>query len=150
MASCKSTGQKKDSNDPFITSLVEKKIGSSDFHISLPADYSVRQKGGPDFTVYYFSTADSTVKPAFSGGMYLGNFSTEFPPVNDSCKTTSIKSALMGKERDWKLFSCDSSFFVQTMIDNKKDESASRIHAFGRGNTKEDIQKMLKIFSTFK
>jgi hypothetical protein len=150
LSSCKSTPTGKDAtNDSFLSGLVKQHISTSGFSISLPADYKIRQKEGPDFTVYYFAPADSTLKAAFTGGMYLGNFPSEFGPENDSCKSSTIKAILLGKERDWKSFSCDSSFFAQTIVDNK-DGDATKVHVFGRGTTAENLNRMIRIFSTLR
>src|SRR5690348_14914382 len=67
--------------------LTEKPIGESGFVISIPFDYSITTSNGPDFSVYYFSPTDTTVKDKLSGGLYFGNFPHEFEPDNDSCKT---------------------------------------------------------------
>jgi hypothetical protein len=150
LSSCKSTPAGKEAtNDPFLSGLQKQPISNSGFEISLPTDYKIRQKQGADFTVYYFAPADSTLKAAFTGGMYLGNFPSEFGAESEGCKTSTIKGMLLGKEREWKLFSCDSSFFAQTIVDNK-DESAAKVHVFGRGTSADNLNRMIRIFSTLR
>ena len=58
----------------------ETRIGKTDFYVTLPETYAVRQKGGEDYTVYYFMPEDTLIKPVFAGGMYIGHYPTEFQP----------------------------------------------------------------------
>ena len=134
--------------DSFTAGLKEKKI-VDDLYISLPESYAIRHKGGTDFTVYYFGPADSTLQVEYSGGIYLGNFPQEFTAANDSCKTSSIKGKILDNAPEWKIFTCDSSFFLQTIIDNKGDKSADKLHAFGKGIVGNE-EKVLKMFATLK
>ena len=134
--------------DSFTGGLKEKKI-VDDLYISLPESYSIRKKSGPDFSVYYFGPADSTIKADFSGGIYLGNFPQEFTAANDSCKNSSIKGKILDDAPNWKIFTCDSSFFLQTIIENKGDKSADKLHAFGKGTVGNE-EKVLKVFATLK
>ena len=150
--SCNNSVKKKTGTDnvidSFTSTLKENKV-EGELYISLPETYSVRHKGGADFMVYYLGPADSTVVPSFSGGIYLGNFPSEFPATNDSCKTSSIKGKILDNAPEWKIFTCDSSFFLQTIIDNKGDKSADKLHAFGKGIVGNE-EKVLKMFATLK
>lgn len=148
---CNNAGKKKTTDqafDGFTSSLKETKV-EGDLYISLPETYSIRHKGGPDFMVYYWGPADSTAKAEYSGGIYLGNFPSEFPPTNDSCKSSTLKGKILDNEPDWKVFTCDSSFFLQTIIDNKGDKSADKLHAFGKGVVGSE-DNVMKVFATLK
>jgi len=145
--SCKNDDKKQDNNNnAFVRSLKENKVGNSGLTVSLPADYTVREKGGEDFKVYYLMPADTTILPAFAGGIYIGVSPSEFPPNGSNCKTDSLKSKLLDGEPQWKKFSCDSSLFIQTIIDHNN----TKIHAFGKGKTEADLKKVLDIYSTLK
>lgn len=56
----------------FIKSLTEKRVGETEYYISLPPNFSIRETEGPDFSVYYFYLTDTTLKPNFGGGLYFG------------------------------------------------------------------------------
>lgn len=145
--SCKNGDKKQDKNSiEFINSLKENKIGNSGLTVSLPANYTVREKGGEDFRVYYLMPADTTILPAYAGGIYIGAAPSEFTPSGTNCKTDSLRSKLLDGDPQWKKFSCDSSYFIQTIITHKD----SRMHAFGKGKTESDLKKVLDIFSTLK
>lgn len=61
--------------------LVEKPIDNTGFLISIPSDYSIKTSNGPDFSVYYFSPADTSKRNKLSGGLYFGNFPNKFEPT---------------------------------------------------------------------
>jgi hypothetical protein len=147
--SCTNNNKEK-SNDPFISSLSESSLGNTGYKVSIPKDYTIRQKGGEDFMVYYITTNDSTIKAAFSAGMYFGDAPTEFSTPADSCNISTSNYKILGKDQSWKQYNCsDSLFFVQTIIDNK-NKQGSKIHAFGRGTSRENLKKVMDIFSTMK
>ncbi len=151
LASCKQKNQTPGPDNAFVKTLKEQAVGNSGFLVSLPENYSVRQKGGADFKVYYFAPADSTLTALFTAGIYLGNFPTEFSPASDSCKTATTREKLLGKNAEWKIFSCDSSFFVQAIVDNKYSEGwNSKLHAFGKGSVAADKEKVFTILSTLR
>lgn len=120
------------------------RIGKTEYYVSLPDSYAVREKGGADYTVYYFMPQDTLAKPVFAAGMYIGNYPSEFEPSGSNCKVDSVSSDLLDTARKWKLFICDSSWFVQTIF---KTDSSS-IHAFGKGNDSVSMRKALAIFET--
>ena len=87
LTSCSGTYHKKAKGisieDKFITELKENQIGRSDYYISIPANYSIKETIGPDFSVYYFFPKDTNIKATFSGGLYFGNHPNKFEPDND-------------------------------------------------------------------
>lgn len=122
----------------------ETRIGKTNYYVTLPASYAVRQKGGEDYTVYYFMPEDTLAKPVFAGGMYIGHYPTEFQPTSPSCLIDSLSFTLLDSTRQWKLYKCDSSWFVQTIF----EDNGSSIHAFGKGNDSLSLAKALAIFSS--
>jgi hypothetical protein len=134
-----------------IVNLIEKPIGESGYVISIPADYSITTSNGPDFSVYYFSPTDSTVKDKLSGGLYFGNFPHEFEANNDSCKTETLKGKILDNMQEWTVYNCQGDFSVQTIVDNKNGEGWNqRVHTFGHAKSKDELQTILDIYSTLK
>ena len=131
--------------------LIEKQIGDSDFYISVPGDYSITTSNGPDFSVYYFSPADTSVKGKLTGGLYFGNFPHEFEADNDSCKIEKLKGKILNNIQDWTVFNCQEDYSIQTITGNEKVEGWNqRIHAFGNAKNKDDLQLILDIYSTLR
>ena len=140
LVACKDVPGKKDKKE----NTTETRIGKTDYYVSLPKSYAVREKGGEDYTVYYFMPEDTLIKPVFAGGMYIGHYPTEFQPSSPSCRVDSLSASLLDSARTWKLFVCDSSWFAQTIFEN----NGSSIHAFGKGNDSLSLQKTMAIFKT--
>jgi len=133
----------------FKKHLILRQIGKSKYFISIPANYKLEERNGPDFSVYYFKPADSTDIKYFSGGFYFGNYPSFFKPINNQCQTTSLQSKILNKLEEWTQYTCDSSYSVQVIINSGDDEGWNeKIHAFGNAKSKEDVDKALLIFST--
>lgn len=131
--------------------LIEKSIGNSGYVISIPADYSITTSNGADFSVYYFSPTDTTVKNKLSGGLYFGNYPHELEPDNDSCKTETLKGKFLDTTQEWTVYNCQGDFSIQTIADNKKGEGWNQqIHAFGYAKHSNELQIILDIYSTLK
>ena len=138
-----------DKSIPFKDSLSEKQIDKTNYYISLPKEYIIEEKDGVDFSVYYFSPKDTSVKATFRGGMYFGNFPGEFEPESDSCKISYIRSKILEENLKWTIYNCNNTYKVQTITDSKSGESWNeKIHAFGNANSEADMKKLLFIFST--
>jgi len=147
----KNKGDKVKTTDTFKSGLVERQVAKSDFYISIPADYSIKETNGPDFSVYYFSPTDTTIKGNFAGGLYFGNFPSEFEKDNDSCKTTTLKSTILNTNADWTVYNCSNNYTLQTIIDSKSGEDWNeKIHAFGHAKSEDNLHKVLDIYSTLK
>jgi len=133
----------------FLDSLTETQI--LNYKISIPRDYSIKEKEGPDFTVFYFAPTDTTVKDKFSGGIYFGNYPSKFGSPNDTCKSEIITGDILDGHTDWTVYTCGKDFSIQTITASKSGQGwNNRIHAFGHGKSKSELFKMLKIYSTLK
>jgi len=131
--------------------LIEKPIGESGYVISVPADYSITTSNGPDFSVYYFSPTETTVKDKLSGGLYFGNFPHEFEADNNSCKSETLKGKILDNMQKWTVYNCEGNFSIQAIADNKKGEGWNqRIHAFGHAKSSDDLQTILDIYATLR
>ena len=151
--SCSKNATKDNGNAHKISKIIltEKPIGESGYVISIPADYSITTSNGPDFSVYYFSTTDTTAKNKLSGGFYFGNFPHEFEADNDSCKTETLKGKILDNIQDWTVYNCNEDYSIQTIAVNKKGEGWNqRVHAFGHAKSKNELKTILDIYSTFK
>jgi hypothetical protein len=136
-------------HNAFMDSLTENQIGETNYYISIPNDYDIKEKEGPDFSVFYFTSKDTTKDASFSGGLYFGNFSQTFPPPNDSCKVETIKSKIFDNNANWTVFECSGDYSVQTIISNKHSEGwNNQIHAFGQAGNINGIYKLLEVYST--
>ena len=133
----------------FKNNLHQRKIDSTDYRISLPVNYIIKESRGPDFTVYYFHSADTADRKSFSGGFYLGNWPSRSAFVNSDCKEEQINSYLLGENKEWTLYRCGNIYKVQIITDSKSGQDWSQfIQAFGMAATRSDLDKLLEIFST--
>jgi hypothetical protein len=151
--SCNNRSTKYTSNSEKIRKIVltEKPIGESGYVISIPADYSITTSDGTDFLVYYFSPNDTTAKDKLSGGLYFGNFPSQFEADDESCKTETLKGKILDNNQNWTVHNCKEVFSIQTIAVNEQGgEWNQRVHAFGQAKSKDELQTILDIFSTLK
>jgi hypothetical protein len=133
----------------FLDSLNERQI--LNYKISIPRDYSIKEKEGPDFTVFYFAPTDTTIKHKFSGGIYFGNYPNKFSSSSGGCKNEIIKGDILDGYAYWTVFDCNGDFSIQTITASKSREGwNNQIHAFGHGKSKNEIYKLLGIYSTLR
>ncbi|WP_157593757.1 hypothetical protein [Pontibacter actiniarum] len=136
-------------SDSFRASLTEVQIGGSGYYIALPPNYSITEKEGPDFSVYYFTPTDTTGVPAYSAGLYFGNYPSKFGP--DSCKTDVLTGKVLHSTSNWTTYACDGKYFTETIAESKSGAGWNRmIHAFGGGTNASALDKTMVIFSTLR
>lgn len=142
---------KENVENPYLKQLTEKQIGDTNYYISIPKKYTIRENRGPDFSVYYFYPADTTAKAGFSGGLYFGNHPSQFEASSDSCKTEKFKSKILDKNSEWTRINCKGKFSIQTIVESGSDEGWNQyIHAFAGAASSADLKKVLTIFETIK
>jgi len=135
----------------FKKHLTENKINGTDLCISLPANYSIHESRGPDFSVYYFSTSDTTDKKHFYGGFYLGNAPGGFEDNKEGCKAEKLNAYLLGDNKEWAVYHCNSQFKIQIITKSKSRYSwATYIHAFGKAPSKTELDNLLEVYSTLR
>ena len=138
-----------DVSQSFLDSLMEKQIGTTNYFISVPKDFEIQEEEGIDFTVFYFVDSD-TLQSNLNGGLYFGNYPGLFPQQPDSCNSETVKSKILGNNSTWTIYYCQGEYLVETIVENKESEGWNdRIHAFGHGRSREDIYKILRMYSTF-
>ena len=148
------------------TSLVRQRLGNTKFYISIPSDFEINRKEGLDFTVYYFNLTDTISKGGFSFGLYFGSHPSSYKKACEECDVKTIEAKLLNKPCEWTIYSCDDSYYIETVIKKNDSDyveldedvhgegtilliSENLIHAFGYANKTNDIDLILKIFSTF-
>ena len=147
------------------TSLIRQQLGNTNLYISIPSDFDVRKTEGMDFTVYYFNSADTISKENFSFGLYFGDHPSSYKRVCEKPNTDTIEGKLINKPCKWVIYSCDDSYFIETVIQKNDSDfveldedvhgkgtvlliSNNKIHAFGNSDKKEDLDLILDFFST--
>lgn len=133
----------------YINSLIETPLGYGDYKISIPEDYIIEETEGPDFWVYYIYPKDTTDLSSFRAGLYLGGHPSEFSAENDDCSTEKIFGKILEQNKSWTVYRCDGTISIQAIVDGELDQGYQlRIHAFGNCASEEDMDKLLKVFST--
>lgn len=153
LSACSCTGRKQIGSEQIenlLTSrLQEQQIGQSNFYITLPSGYVMRETKGLDFSVYYFSATDTTASDSFTAGLYFGDYPAEFQPDSDGCTTETMKGKILDVSKDWTLYNCNGQYTIQTIVDNESGaEGSKRIHAFGRVSNQTTLDKILGMFAT--
>jgi len=133
----------------FHEQLVKKRIGNTSFYISLPANYIIKGSQIVDFDVYYFYPSDSTDKVHFSGGMYFGNSPHNFDPQNSKCHVGKLKSNILKSDAPWVIYNCAGEYTIQTIVESgSKQGWNSLVHAFGKGPSKLERDKLFEVYAT--
>lgn len=137
--------------NPYLKQLTEKQIGDSNYYISIPKKYTIKENRGPDFSVYYFYPTDTTATAAFSGGFYFGNHPSRFESASDSCKTEKMQRKILNKNADWTVYNCKGKYSIQSIIESGSNEGWNQyIHAFASANSAADLKKVFLILGTMK
>jgi hypothetical protein len=151
LISCTHTSSKNKKLKTKRIQLTEQELGKSGYYISLPNDYSIKVTDGPDFSVYYFSPSDTTLKGKLTGGLYFGNNPGDFEAVSDSCKTEILKGKILDNIKEWTVYNCLEDYIIQTIADNKNGEEWNqKVHAFGHTKSKNELKIILDIYSTLR
>ncbi|KAF2332012.1 hypothetical protein [Flavobacterium daemonense] len=137
--------------NPYLKELTEKQIGETNYYISIPKKYTIKENRGPDFSVYYFFPIDTTDTASFSGGFYFGNYPSLFEASSDSCKTEKRKSNILNKDTDWTVYNCNGKYSIQSIVESGSNEGWNHyIHAFANANSTADLKKIFLILETMK
>lgn len=135
------------------TKLIRQKLTDTNFYISIPPDFNVSRVEGADFVVYYFTPEDTTHIDTFSFGLYIGNFPSGFKQPDEYCNKEILEGNLLTKVCKWDIYSCNDDYFIETVVENTDKEllilrSDEKIRAFGSSSKREDLDFIMKIFST--
>ncbi len=136
--------------NPYLKQLTEKQIGETNYYISIPKKYTIKENRGPDFSVYYFYPTDTTAAAAFSGGFYFGNHPSLFEP-SDSCKTEKIQRKILKKNTEWTVYNCKGKYSIQSIVESGSSKGWNQyIHAFASANSAADLKNIFLILETMK
>ena len=132
--------------------LVEQRLGKTDFSLAIPAKFTLKATNGPDFLVYYFAPADTTVQADFSGGLYLGN-----QPQGDEvdsmagCQTRRAAVAVLGHPALFAIHRCATGYTVNSVFDSHSGRTwDAQVNAFGEAKSAAGLHQLLAIFATLR
>ena len=134
--------------------LNDNNIGKTNYYILLPKGWYVSEDVGPDFIVYYIcSEVDDSEEEITFGGLYFGNHPSKF--TEDYGKQYSsdnyVYSKILGKYKKWEIFKIDDYYFTEVIMRNPGSGLWNRkVHIWANGNTQEELQKMIYIYSLIK
>ena len=132
--------------------LVEQPLGKTDFHLSIPAGFALKATDGPDFLVYYFAPADTTVQADFSGGLYLGNFPQEDQANSTAgCQTRRATIAVLGHPAAFTIHRCATGYTINSVFDSHSGRGwDAQVHAFGEAKSAAGLRQLRAIFATLR
>ena len=137
------------SEDNYVNGLIQTQLGNTEQYISIPKDYIIEESNGADFDVYYFYHKDSTELIAFRGGVYIGGHPSEFTADEEICKSETLRSKILNNNAMWTIYKCGTNYSLQTITEHIYDDGwEMKIHAFGNCSNRNDVNNLLKVFST--
>jgi hypothetical protein len=129
---------------------ITKKLSSnSDYQISVWNDYSIEEKNGPDFTVYYLYPTDTTKKLFGNAGIYFGGYPQRIRPDGDKklVRESLISGNLLGKKIAWTIFDYGNSISAKTILELGDYDKVS---AFAYGHSYSDIDSLTNVLESLK
>lgn len=130
--------------------LVPQQLGKSEFWLSLPATYRLKTTNGPDFLVYYFAPADTTVQTSYSGGLYLGGYPQKFDSTA-GCQRRHLSLPVLGHPAAFTMQRCATGYTLDAVFDSGHNQSFdAKINAFGTARSAAELRQLLAIFATLR
>ena len=129
---------------------ITKQLSSnSDYKILLWNDYSIKERNGPDFTVYYLYPTDTTKKLSGNGGIYFGGHPQRIQPDGDKklIKDSLMNGNLLGKKITWTIFDYGNSISAETILELGNYDKVS---AFAYGQSYSDIDSLIRTLESLK
>ena len=147
--SCSSRTNDSGDKTSSIQKIVRRLTSNSEYQISVWGNYSIEERNGPDFTVYYFYPADTTKKLFGNGGIYFGGHPQHIRPDADKklVKDSLIVGNLLGKKVDWTIFDYGTSISAETILEMGDYE---KISAFAHGYSYSDIDSLISALESLK
>jgi hypothetical protein len=135
----------------FKKSLVESRIGNTNYYISLPYGYKIRESHENGFnTVYFFQPPDSTKNPIVNGGIYIGEYPKVIPPTSDSCIVLRRDRDILHRHVIWLAFKCDGNIIMQSIFSDSENSEIPKLNPFATVKKNDDIEKIFYLFSTMR
>ena len=128
--------------------LVPQPLGKSGYWLSLPATYRLKATDGPDFLVYYFAPADTTVQTSYTGGLYLGGHPQGFDST-DGCQRRRVLVSVLGHAAPFTVQRCATGYTLDAVFASGRSQSFdSQVNAFGSAKSAAELRQLLAIFAT--
>jgi hypothetical protein len=135
----------------FRKSLVELRIGNTNYYISLPLGYKIKESQINGYNIaYLFQPPDSTKNPLFNGGIYIGDYPKIIPPTVDSCIVLRRDSEILKRHVIWITFKCDGLIIMQSLFSDSKKSELPILNPFATVKNNVDIEKIFYIYSTMR
>lgn len=132
--------------------LAEQPLDKTDFYLSIPIGFALKATNGPDFLVYYFAPADTTVQANFSGGLYLGGHPQEDQATSPAgCQTRRAAVAVLGHSVPFTIHRCATGYTVNSVFDSHSGRGwDAQVNAFGEAKSAAGLRQLLAIFVTLR
>jgi hypothetical protein len=131
--------------------LIKKRIEETNYYISLPENWYIDKNLGPDFIVYYFCSKEDDLEEKTHGGLYFGNWPSRFTEDDERSfeYKNYIYSRILNKNIKWKIYYTENHYFSENIIRNNGGDDWERyLHIWASGNTTDDVQKTIYLYST--
>ena len=129
-------------------------LGKTDFYLTLPPGFALKATNGPDFLVYYFAPADTTVRADFSGGLYLGSQPQPQESPADTlagCRVRRAAVTLLGYPATFSIRRCATGYVLNSVFDSHSGRSwDAQVNAFGEAKSAVGLRQLLAIFATLR
>jgi hypothetical protein len=132
--------------------LVEHALDKTDFYLSIPSRFALKTTNGPDFSVYYFAPADTTVQADFLSGIYLGGY-----PQKDQadslagCQTRRTAISVLGHPATFTIHRCATGYTVNSVFDSHSGQGwNAQVNAFGEAKSAAGLRQLLNVFTTLR
>jgi len=137
---------------PAAPPLVEQRLGTTNFYLSLPPGFALKATNAADFLVYYFAPADTTVRADFTGGLYLGNQPQgDEPDSAAGCRTRRAAVTLLGHPATFSIQRCATGYALSSVFDSHSGRSwDGQANAFGEAKSAAGLRQLLTIFATLR
>lgn len=112
--------------------------GPVPFSINLLPGYKIEKQDGPDFTVYYFQSTD-TSQSFNEGGIYFGGAPDTSSPRTQAYTKREFRDVFMGDTADWREFTTDTYVQREVYIEKSPTE---KIHSWCYSNDPAMLEKL--------
>lgn len=144
LISCGNDGDEKTTDSvAVINPIVEEPIP---FSIDLLPGYKIEKQDGPDFTVYYFQSTD-TSQSFNEGGIYFGGAPDTSSPQSQGYTKREFRDVFMGDSADWREFTTDT--YVQREVYVEKSPT-EKIHSWCYSNDPAMLEKLYGMIQSIK
>ncbi|GAB3637376.1 hypothetical protein GCM10027422_29660 [Hymenobacter arcticus] len=127
-------------------------LGKTGFYLALPPGFALKATNGPDFLVYYFAPADTTVQADFSGGLYLGGHPQgDEGDTTGGCRVRRVAVTLLGHPATFTIHRCATGYTVNSVFASHSGRGwDAQVNAFGEAKSAAGLRQLLAIFATLR